>query len=360
MEAVTVTEVENWKTVLTLSKLRSDEKVCVLTGPTTNERNLHGAIRALQEMGAAFMQLNIPPRGKAIVDRTAYLGITPITGNRTAIDTLKSVGLVIDLLGLSHSDEQLEILKAGARILMVIEPHDILGRIMPSADDKRRVLAADARLHGAREMRVTSKAGTDLTLQLGQFGTLPEYGFADEPGHWDHWPSGFTSIWPNEGKGEGAVVIDTGDILFPFKMYVQTPIRLTIRDGWIRSIEGGFEAEYLREHMAGYQDAGAYGIAHVGWGLQPLAKWTALAMHDKSRTLGMDGRSFYGNFLFSTGPNSEAGGSNRSPCHVDIPMRNCSVYLDGEPMVIDGDVIPDDQRVPGAVPQTGTALPIQR
>jgi 2,5-dihydroxypyridine 5,6-dioxygenase len=30
---------------------------------------------------------------------------------------------------------------------------------------------------------------------------------------------------------------------------------------------------------------------------------------------------------------------------MDIPMRNCSVSLDGEPMTLRGEVIPEDQRV---------------
>jgi 2,5-dihydroxypyridine 5,6-dioxygenase len=58
----------------------------------------------------------------------------------------------------------------------------------------------------------------------------------------------------------------------------------------------------------------------------------------------MDARACYGNFLFSTGPNSEAGGSNNSPCHVDIPMFGCSLSLDGEPMTVDGNVVAADQR----------------
>jgi 2,5-dihydroxypyridine 5,6-dioxygenase len=59
----------------------------------------------------------------------------------------------------------------------------------------------------------------------------------------------------------------------------------------------------------------------------------------------MDARSFYGNFLFSTGPNAEAGGTNTTPCHVDIPMGRCSISIDGRPMTIDGDVVAPDQRV---------------
>ena len=46
--------------------------------------------------------------------------------------------------------------------------------------------------------------------------------------------------------------------------------------------------------------------------------------------------------LFSTGPNSELGGPNDTPCHIDIPMRNCSLYLDDEPVIIDGEFVIDD------------------
>ena len=194
-------------------------------------------------------------------------------------------------------------------------------------------------------MRVTSRAGTDLTAEVGQFPTLPEYGFADEPGHWDHWPSGFVSTWPNEGSANGRVVIDVGDMMFPFKMYVSSPITLEIRDGRITSIEGGLEARYLRSHMDSYRDPGAFAVSHLGWGLQPKARWTGLGMRDKAQSLGMDARAFYGNFLFSTGPNAEAGGSNHSPCHVDIPMSGCSLSLDGESMTVEGNVVAADQRV---------------
>jgi 2,5-dihydroxypyridine 5,6-dioxygenase len=338
-----------WKEVLGLCRLRPGEPTVVLTGETSHPLNIDAAMRASLALGARAFRVDlppVPPRGPVGGDRTTFLGATPLSGNRLATDTLKQAGLIIDLMGLLHSPEQLEILKAGARILMVVEPPEILAQMIPVPDDKRRVMAADRRLRAARTMTVKSKAGTDLTLELGQFPTLPEYGFADEPGHWDHWPSGFTSTWPREGSARGRVVIDVGDMLFPFKMYVSSPITLEIEDGWIRSIEGGFEARYLRRHMDAYRDPNAYAVAHVGWGLQPKARWTGLGLRDKSASLGMDGRAFYGNFLFSTGPNAEAGGSNNSACHVDIPMCGCSVSLDGEPMTVDGDVVAPDQRAP--------------
>lgn len=338
--------VEQWRKVLDLCKVREGENVVILTGESSHPQNLLGATRATLAMGAKVFRVDlppVPPQGPVSGDRT-NVQTTPLTGQVLATEVLKQADMVIDLMGLLHSPEQTEILEAKTRMLMVIEPPEMLGRMMPEADDKRRVMAADAKLRAAKTMRVTSKAGTDLTMKVGDFPTLPEYGYADEPGHWDHWPSGFLSTWPNEGTANGKVVIDVGDMMFPFKMYVQSaPIVLEISDGMITSIEGGFEAKYLRQHLDSYNDPGAFAVSHIGWGLQPKAKWGGLGMRDKSQSLGMDARAFYGNFLFSTGPNSEAGGSNNSQCHVDIPMSDCSVYLDNEAMVIDGKVVDPEQ-----------------
>jgi 2,5-dihydroxypyridine 5,6-dioxygenase len=64
-----------------------------------------------------------------------------------------------------------------------------------------------------------------------------------------------------------------------------------------------------------------------------------LGLYDPEAGIGMDARTFAGNFLFSTGPNTEAGGTRDIPCHLDIPRRYCSLSLDGTPMTIDGKVV---------------------
>jgi 2,5-dihydroxypyridine 5,6-dioxygenase len=206
------------------------------------------------------------------------------------------------------------------------------------------VTAAASILSKAKTMKVTSKAGTNLECELGEYPVLKEYGFADEPGRWDHWPSGFLCTWPNEKTARGTIVIDRGDILLPFKSYVQAPIVLTIENGYINKIDGGFDADFLKSYVDSFHDREVYAISHIGWGLQPRAQWTALGLYDKEATLGMDARAFYGNFLFSTGPNTEAGGTRNTPCHIDIPLRNCSLSLDGVPMTVNGDVVVAEQK----------------
>jgi len=343
-----------WRQVLTLSKVKRGEQVTVLTGVDTHPQTLQAARLAATELGAIVTTVELPPTNGAVSlsrDKLAYVGATALVGNKAAMSALKNSDLVIDLMLLLFSHEQGEILDSGTRMLLAVEPPEILVRLIPTEEDRRRVLVATERLKRARSMTVTSKAGTDFRCDLGAYPILTEYGLADAPGRWDHWPSGFLATWSNEGSAEGTIVIDRGDIIIPFKSYVQSPIHLTFEGGYLRKIEGGFDADFLRDYMNAFKDPEVYAMSHLGWGLQPRAQWSALGLYDREATIAMDARAFYGNFLFSTGPNTEAGGTRDTPCHMDIPLRRCSVFLDGEPMVLDGDVIPADQRVIGAGPQ---------
>ena len=63
-------------------------------------------------------------------------------------------------------------------------------------------------------------------------------------------------------------------------------------------------------------------------------------------------RGCYGNVMFSTGPNTElrvrgqdVWGDNDSGCHLDIPMFECTLTLDDEPMVVAGTLVEDLETV---------------
>jgi 2,5-dihydroxypyridine 5,6-dioxygenase len=331
-----------WKQVLTLSKLKPGDNVTVLTSSSTHPQTLSTAITAASMMGATVNRLDLPPvNGEKSLSRDplAYLGTTPLTGNRAAIAALKESDLVLDLMTLLFSPEQHEILQSGTRILLAVEPPEVLARMVPTEQDRERVTRAGVKLQKAREMHITSTAGTDLRCPLGEYPVLKEYGFVDEPGRWDHWPSGFILTWPNEGQTNGRIVIDRGDILLPQKYYTATPIELKVKNGFVTSIEGDVDAELLRDYMESFNDPEAYAISHIGWGLQPRARWSTLALYDREQTIAMDARAYEGNFLFSLGPNNEAGGSRTTPCHIDIPLRGCTVKLDGEEVVRAGKVL---------------------
>jgi 2,5-dihydroxypyridine 5,6-dioxygenase len=335
-----------WTEVLTLSRLERGQVVTVLTSSNTHPQTLSTAIIAAAGLGAIVNRLDVQPvNGEKSLSRDSlgYVGTTPLTGNPAAVAALKASALVLDLMTLLFSPEQHEILSAGTKILLAVEPPEILARLVPTVEDRARVSQAAALIEGAREMRVVSKAGTDMRCRLGQYPAIKEYGFVDEPGRWDHWPSGFILTWPDEGSAQGRIVLDRGDILLPMKTYLSEPVTLTVADGFVTAIEGGLDAELLRDYMTSFEDREAYAVSHLGWGLQKRARWSTLGLYDREATIGMDARAFEGNFLFSLGPNNEAGGSRLTACHIDIPMRRCSVSLDGVDVVREGTVLHDLQ-----------------
>ncbi len=334
--------IEAWQEVLRLSKLEAGQTVTLLTSSSTHPQTMQCAQIAAQSMGAVVNRLDLLPVNaeKALSrDSLSYLGTTPLTGNEAAIAALKASDLVLDLMTLLFSPEQIDILKSGTKILLAVEPPEILVRTVPTEADRARVTAASQLIKAAKEMSITSAAGTNLRCPLGEFPAIREYGFVDEPGRWDHWPSGFVLTWPNELGTNGTIVIDKGDILLPQKKYSSEQIILTVENGYATKIEGGIEAELLDEYMKSFNDPEGYAISHIGWGLQPRCHWSTLGLYSRENTIGMDARAFEGNFLFSLGPNNEAGGKRTTACHIDIPLRNCTVSLDGRAVVRDGKVL---------------------
>src|SRR5262249_38985260 len=115
--------------------------------------------------------------------------------------------------------------------------------------------------------------------------------------------------------------------------------------GFITKIEGGFDATHLKHFMDSWNDPDAFAMAHIGWGLDETAQWNAISLADKDSAIGQNGRAFYGNILWSTGPNTDVGGKRDTPAHLDIVMKGGSLYLDNEPIVVNGDVVPSDMQV---------------
>ena len=234
--------IEAWQEVLRLSKLQAGQTVTLLTSSTTNQQTMQCAQIAAQSMGAVVNRLDLLPVNaeKALSrDPLAYLGTTPLTGNEAAIAALKASDLVLDLMTLLFSPEQIDILKSGTKILLAVEPPEILVRTVPTEADRARVTAAAALIKAAKEMSITSPAGTNLRCPLGEFPAIREYGFVDEPGRWDHWPSGFVLTWPNELGTNGTIPADGCEVLQGF-LYGEAVPAETLR---------AHARERLPEHM---------------------------------------------------------------------------------------------------------------
>jgi 2,5-dihydroxypyridine 5,6-dioxygenase len=134
------------------------------------------------------------------------------------------------------------------------------------------------------------------------------------------------------------VVLNKGDFLWPLNRYIETPVTLKVKNGYIQTIEGGKDADELRKEMAGFNDPEAYAVSHIGWGVDPRANWNSLK--ESPDSVANDPRSYAGNVMFSTGPNGEAGGTRHTIAHFDMPMLGCTLTLDGREMVRAGALVP--------------------
>ena len=72
-------------------------------------------------------------------------------------------------------------------------------------------------------------------------------------------------------------------------------------------------------------------------------EYAALYGDDPERSYAAT-RAFPGNFLFSTGPNNQGGGTRTTRGYYDVPMRDCTVMLDND-VIIDAGRIVDERMV---------------
>ena len=294
---------------------------------------------ALARLGARWFHLVLPtPRQTAPVPVRSTGASDAIGGLGPVVQALAGTVFIADCTveGIQHAAELPQILQGGARVMVVSNEHpEILERTAPRAEDEAAVREAMRGLRSAKTMQVTSAAGTDLQISLAGARVGGVWGFSARPGSLTHWPGGLVLAFPAAGSVHGTLVLDRGDVNLTFKRYLQDPVRLRIEDDHVVAIEGqSVDADLMRGYFEAWGDRAAYAVSHVGWGLNRRARWDAMAFYDKADFNGTELRAFAGNFLYSTGANEVAG--RHTLGHFDLPLRACTVTVDGTPVVVSG------------------------
>jgi len=328
-----------------MSKVSKGEVVAVLHETQSRKEYVESAEIAASMLGAHVISVSVPGMGwdSPGILRGMFMGIPSITQNNELLEAVKGAlsksDFIVDLISetLLHIPLREELLKENKRIITIVESPDVLERLFPTSEIKERVLKVRNLLEQSKTLHLTSESGTDLYYELIQGSGGKQYGFADKQGHWDNWPSALVSSYPEDGKVEGKLIISPGDMIFPLKRYVTEKITLEIKNGYITSIKGGFDADLMKDFIDKWEDPELYSISHMGFGLHPKAQWNALAIYNREEISGMDARSMEGGFIFSTGPNRHLG--KWSEVHFDICMRNMSVSLDKQKVIEQGKFI---------------------
>src|SRR2546423_333388 len=105
---------------LELCAVREGETVAVLSQANDRLEYADAFLAAAKRLGATPFHVRLPQASTTLLgDAGAWtVGATPLASNQPALDALKQAGLVIDLIFLLFSKEQMEIQEAGARMLL--------------------------------------------------------------------------------------------------------------------------------------------------------------------------------------------------------------------------------------------------
>ena len=334
--------VDSFRCLFEHCKVRRGEHVAILSESQSRQINVRLSELALHALGAHTFHVVVPsPAQRAPVPVRSTGASDALRGHEPAILALAACSMVVDLTveGLLHAPELPAILKDGARVLMISNEHpDALERLAPDESLKTAVREAVRMTRAAQVMTVTSAAGSDLTIDIADCPVAGVWGWTDRPGTVAHWPGGLIVAFPKRHAVNGRLIMNAGDINLTFKRYLETPVSLTITDDHVTSVEGdGPDAVLMRQYFEAWNDPEAYGVSHVGWGLNPRARYEALTIYDRDDTNGTELRALAGNFLFSTGANEFAG--RHTLGHFDLPMLGCTIALDGRPVVSSGRLV---------------------
>ena len=324
--------------VFELCKVTPGETCAILSETQSRGINVHLAELALLRLGARPFHIQVVSPVQTVPVAVRSTGASnALQSLGPAVGALAACGFVADCTveGLLHAPELQTILKGGARVLMSSEEHpEALERLVPDPALEPVVRSGMRLLKKARRMQVTSDAGTQLVVTLDGARVGGVWGYTAKPGTIAHWPGGLCLCFPPERSVNGVLVLAPGDVNLTFKRYVESKVTLLVQNDYVSDIKGhSLDASLMRSYFAAWGDREAYAVSHVGWGMNPAARWDSMAMYDKRDFNGTELRAFAGNFLYSTGANEVAG--RHTLGHFDLPLANCTVALDDH-IVVEG------------------------
>ncbi len=336
--------------ILKLCKAKPGEKVVIVTSPYYDSEYVSALLEAASNLQTDAMHIAVNSKSEGASLKSP---LTP-----WVLQTLKTANLVVQPhLGETRSpvampeycDEFCELMAGGTRMLDIMTPLPIQRLMFPTEERTKRCFAAAEILDKAKTVRITSEAGTDVTMDKSGRPGNAQVGFADVPGCWDNFGWGDVNCAPHETSANGVLVVEPGDTIPALNAWVQDTVKITMKDGYITKIEGGSEARRLQKHLDSFNDREGFGLSgHIGFGLHEKTSWGNMGSHTHNA---------YGSVLFAWGRNYGFGnkptryfsfmGTRKAKSHTHITVFKHSFYLDDQLMVKDGDIVHPACKLPG-------------
>ncbi|MFV1990531.1 MAG: hypothetical protein ACC652_07305 [Acidimicrobiales bacterium] len=169
--------------------------------------------------------------------------------------------------------------------------------------------------------QVISPQGTDVSFQLKPRKALHDDGILTREGELDFFPGAQVSIAPVEESINGTIVVDASDHV---QGVVHSPYTLTLEKGVITSVEGGKEADMVREWLESRDDL-VYRLCHFSVGLNPQAGISGNLIEDERKVAAVD-------FGFGYQDPDLGGSLGMGSYHWDVMLATPTIILDGKEM----------------------------
>ncbi len=304
--------------------VKPGEDVLIVTDTQMSEDIKDGLMAAAAEVGAEGQMITY-------VTRTVANQEVPrsVTEAILAADKI----LLTNSLSMNHTTSVKRATDAGKYMLSIpMVTEDLILRTWPSSLEEVQVIKEKAgkiaaAFDSSKLARLTSPEGTDITMGVGKYKTVWDYGIVERPGI-TTLPGGMIGTCPVEGTANGQFVIDL-NVGFPGYRLVRDPITCVVKNGNVVEIKGGRDADEFRRYLASLNDPNVYHIAEVGAGANPRCKVTGNPHDDEKKA---------GTVRIAVGTDVTFGGSLRAKTHVDGMMSHVTLELDGKVVVKGGEL----------------------
>ena len=202
---------------------------------------------------------------------------------------------------------------------------DIMSRLDVDYEKlKERIDKIAGILKKGKSVRITTEIGTDITINIENVGIFTDYGIYTEKGEWGNLPAGEVAPLPKDTNGVFVV-----DASFAGVGKVDKPIKLTVKDNYVTSIEGGESAKKLLAIVSEHGKKGR-NIDELGIG-----------MNDKSKIIGniLEDEKVLGTAHIALGNNITYGGTVDVPLHLDGVFYNPTIFIDDKKIMDQGKLL---------------------
>jgi 2,5-dihydroxypyridine 5,6-dioxygenase len=322
--------------------LRSGDEVLIVSDETVSA-DLVEALRSAAVVAGirAYVLVYEPLTYRPMAEFGMFAGASRLADGIAVPKGLESALLSCQAIALATSDLEMSlfspafknVLARGARVasLTYLTTESAI-RLLPAHVDEVFELRdltdrGTAALAEARDVRVTSDAGTDITLRVGQYVGRSSNGVL-MPGQRQTLPAGQVGRVPDDRTANGTIVIDRSIAANDFKPLAE-PVAFTVEDGYVTRVEGGLEANKLRHWLANHRDREIYHVTELAFGTNRRCRLTGVAAPcEDTHTAGC--------VSFALGADVHIGGGTQAPAHIDMTMWNATLELDGTPVVEEG------------------------